>query len=299
MDLVEVRELRYFMVVAEELHFSRAAQRLGMAQPPLSRAIRQLERRLGVTLFDRTSRAVRLTPAGAVLLAEGRAALAALASAVHRTQRAGRPDPRLVLAMKPGGDGGLLPDILGAYRNRSPEVTVDVHLCGVGDQAELLRAGVADAAFMHSPQRDFEGLDTVELLAERQVVVLPRQHRLAERDAVRMADLRGETMPVWPGARESGAAGAAAGGANPGPRVRDAGHLTQLITWGRTVAVLPESVRDHLPRGLSCVTVPDAPSTTLILAWPAGTRSPALAAFVRTAIAVAQRDAGAAAGRGN
>jgi DNA-binding transcriptional LysR family regulator len=100
MDPLETRELRYFITLAEELHFGRAAERLGMAQPPLSRSIRQLERRLGVTLFERTSRAVRLTPAGAVLLAEGRSALDALAAAARRAQRAGQDEPRLVLAMK-------------------------------------------------------------------------------------------------------------------------------------------------------------------------------------------------------
>ena len=90
MDEVEIRELRYFVALAEELHFGRAAQRLGIAQPPLSRAIRQLERRLGVTLLERTSRAARLTAAGEVLLHDGRAALDAVTAAARRAQRAGR-----------------------------------------------------------------------------------------------------------------------------------------------------------------------------------------------------------------
>src|SRR5258707_7125527 len=88
-DRMETRELRYFVAVAEELHFGRAAQRLGIAQPPLSRAIRQLERRMGVTLIERTSRRVRLTAAGEVLLHEGRQALNAVTAATRRAQRAG------------------------------------------------------------------------------------------------------------------------------------------------------------------------------------------------------------------
>ena len=88
MDDVEVRELRYFRAVAEELNFSRAAERLGMAQPPLSRAIRLLERRLGVQLFERTSRHVELTPAGNVLFTESAKALDAVTAAVRRTRRA-------------------------------------------------------------------------------------------------------------------------------------------------------------------------------------------------------------------
>ncbi|MEU4087528.1 LysR family transcriptional regulator, partial [Streptomyces aureus] len=88
MDTLETRELTYFVAVAEELHFGRAAERLGMAQPPLSRAIQQLERRLGVCLLERNRRGVRLTDAGEVLLHEGRAALDATAAAARRTRRA-------------------------------------------------------------------------------------------------------------------------------------------------------------------------------------------------------------------
>lgn len=99
MDILETRELRYFVAVAEELHFGRAAERLGMAQPPLSRAIQQLERRLGVRLLERNRRGVRLTGAGEVLLQEGRAALDAAAAAVRRTRRTGGADG-------PGGPRG-------------------------------------------------------------------------------------------------------------------------------------------------------------------------------------------------
>ncbi len=116
MEGLEVRELVYFTAVAEELHFGRAAARLGMAQPPLSRAIQQLERRLGVTLLERSSRRVALTEAGAVLLRESRRVLDAASAAARRTRRAGRAEPQLVLAVKPGGDGGLLPAILDAYQ---------------------------------------------------------------------------------------------------------------------------------------------------------------------------------------
>ncbi|MGH3375334.1 MAG: LysR family transcriptional regulator, partial [Actinoallomurus sp.] len=96
MDPVETRELTYFVTVAEELSFTRAAERLQIAQPPLSRAIQRLERRMGVRLLERTSRSVTLTPAGEVLLREGRRALDATAAAVRRAQRAGRADACLV-----------------------------------------------------------------------------------------------------------------------------------------------------------------------------------------------------------
>src|SRR5438309_358835 len=104
MDVLEVRALRYFVTVAEELNFGRAAERLGIAQPPLSRAIQRLEAELGVALLERTTRRVALTPAGAVLLQQGRAALEAVAAAGRRAQRAGMPGAKLQVAVKPSGE---------------------------------------------------------------------------------------------------------------------------------------------------------------------------------------------------
>jgi DNA-binding transcriptional LysR family regulator len=136
MDRLDSRALRYFIAVAEELHFGRAAERLGIAQPPLSRAIRQLESRLGVPLFQRTSRAVRLTGAGQVLLGEGRHALAALDAAARRAQRAGQPRPALAVALKADNDGGLLPAILAAYRREQAAIPAEgCSAAGVSKQA--------------------------------------------------------------------------------------------------------------------------------------------------------------------
>src|SRR4051812_32374300 len=134
---METRELRYFVAVAEELHFGRAAQRLGIAQPPLSRAIRQLERRLGVTLLERTSRTVKLTEAGSVLLREGRAALDAVDAADRRTRRAATGHPGLVLVTKAGASTELLAKLLDAYAAEPGAVAVDVFLCGIGEQERL------------------------------------------------------------------------------------------------------------------------------------------------------------------
>jgi DNA-binding transcriptional LysR family regulator len=267
--------------VAEELHFGRAARRLGIAQPPLSRAVRQLERRLGVTLLERGSGPVTLTAAGQVLLGEGKVALAAVAAAVRRTQRAARPAPRLVLAMKPGGDGNLLPGILAAYERMPGAIGVQV-VCCFGERAAMLRDGRADVALLYGPRENLTGFATEELLTEDQVVVLPQGHRLAWRETVSLADLRGETMPRWPHLPPDGA---------DGPEVHDTGQLMQLIALGQVVAVLPESVRGQLRHDLVCVPVIDAPATTLLLAWPEAATSLALAAFVRAAT---QTAAGAA-----
>ncbi|SBT65506.1 transcriptional regulator, LysR family [Micromonospora sediminicola] len=277
---METRELRYFVAVAEELHFGRAARRLGIAQPPLSRAIRQLERRLGVTLLDRDHRAVALTPAGAVLLREGRAALDAVAAADRRTRRAAADGgPGLVLATKAGAAHELLPKLLDAYAAEPEAVAVEVLLCGIGEQERLLRDGRADVALLHLPFDSTAGLDTEALVTEQQVAVVPAGHPVAGRTQLRLADV--EALPDLPLPRWPQRDGTYPEG--PGPQVREHAQLFQLIALGRAAAVLPESCRPLLRPDLAAVPVPDAPAVTTVIAWPPHSRSRALAALVRTA----------------
>ena len=273
---METRELRYFVAVAEELHFGRAAQRLGIAQPPLSRAIQQLERRLGVELFARTSRAVTLTDAGAVLLREGRAALDAVDAADRRTRRAATGRPTLVLAAKAGASAELLAKLLDAYAAEPDAVEVDVQLCGIAEQERLLRDGRADVALLHRPFDSTAGFDTEDLVTEGQVAVLPAGHPLAGRRQLHLAELSGLPLPRWPDRDGNHPPG-------PGPVVRDHSQLRQLIALGRAVAVLPDSVRTDLRDDLVVVPVPDAPPVTTVIAWPPHSRSRSLAALVRVA----------------
>ncbi|AXO35556.1 LysR family transcriptional regulator [Micromonospora chalcea] len=279
---METRELRYFVAVAEELHFGRAARRLGIAQPPLSRAIQQLERRLGVTLLERDNRSVALTAAGSVLLREGRAALDAVDAADRRTRRAGQAatgGPGLVLATKAGASSELLPKLLDAYAAEPDAVPVEVLLCGIGEQERLLRDGRADVALLHLPFDSTTGLDTEELITEPQVAILPAGHPLARRPHLLMAEVEALPdlpMPRWPRADGSYPDG-------PGPEVRDHAQLFQLIALGRTVVVLPESARSLLLADLAAVPVPDAPAVTTVIAWPPHSRSRALAGLIRTA----------------
>ncbi|GLY77831.1 LysR family transcriptional regulator [Actinoallomurus iriomotensis] len=271
---MESRELVYFVAVAQERNFSRAADRLGIAQPPLSRAIQRLERRLGVRLLERTSRQVSLTRAGEVLLNEGRKALTNLAAAERLTRRAGR-EPRLVVVTKPAGDAGLLEPILARFAAHPDTVEVEVLICGIGEQKSLLRDGTADVALLRTPQTDLSGLATEELLTERELVVLPRTHRLAGRASVRTVDLADEVFPRW--SDES---------PGSGPVITDTGQVAELIMLGQITAVLPESVACRLGPDLIAVPVDDR-RTTLLAAWSEERRDRALAAFVRTAAEVA------------
>ncbi|MCW6005715.1 LysR family transcriptional regulator [Micromonospora sp. CPCC 205371] len=279
---METRELRYCAADAGELHYGRAAQGPGTAQPPLSRAIRQLERRLGVTLLERTSRTVTLTEAGSVLLREGRAALDAVDAASRRTRRAALSatgHPGLVLVTKAGASAELLSKLLDAYAAEPGAVAVDVLLCGIGEQERLLRDGRADVALLHRPFDSTVGFDAEELCTEGQVAVLPAGHPLAGRAHLRMADVAavsGLPLPRWPcrdGAYPDG----------PGPEVRDHAQLLQLIALGRAVAVLPESSRAVLRPDVTAVPVLDAPTVTTLIAWPPHSRSRALAGLVRAA----------------
>lgn len=281
MDLLETRELAYFVAVAQELHFGRAAERLGIAQPALSRAIRRLEHRLDVRLLARTSRHVGLTAPGEVLLHEGVHALGAVVAATRRTQRAAASTPRLVLAMKAGTDAGLLTDILAGYRSEPDAVPVEI-VHSVDDRLTMLRDGRADAALLHRPNNDLRGLDSEDLLIEGQVVALAPDHPLASRASLQMADLDGEALARWPESVPDPSG-------QDSPVIRDAGQLTHLVSTRRGVALLPESALGQVPRSLVCLPVRDAGLTALVLAWPQESRSKAVAALVRQAGSVASR----------
>jgi DNA-binding transcriptional LysR family regulator len=195
-------------------------------------------------------------------------------AAERRTRRAGQRG--LVVVVKPSGDGGLLPDVLAAYEEDPDAALAEMLMCGMGEQAGLLRAGRGDVALLHVTERtDRTGLDSHELLVERQVAVLPVGHPLAARAALRLADLAGEQV---------------VGGGGELP-VRDSGQLVQLVALGRVVAVLPESIRSRLGQDLAAVPLCDAPTVALHVAWPEGSTSRAAAAFVRAAVNVADRHA--------
>ncbi|MBB4906048.1 LysR family transcriptional regulator [Actinophytocola algeriensis] len=290
---LETRELRYFVAVAEELHFGRAADRLGIAQPPLSRAIRRLEQRLGVQLLDRDRRGAALTDAGRVMLREARTALAAVEAVARRTRRAGDPQRPLVLATKAGASHDLLRRLLDACAGDADAAPVDVLLCEVGEQAGLLRDGHADVALMHRPFDDLAGFDTEDLHVEGQVAILPAAHPLASRDQLTMADV--SDVPGLPIARWPRLDGSYPDG--PGPEVRTQSQLAQLVALGKTLLVIPSSSRAWQWPEHVAVPVVDAPDVTTVIAWPPNSHSPAIASLIHSATALRGNALPAAAAR--
>ena len=279
---METRELRYFVAVAEELHVGRAAQRLGMAQPPLSRAIAKLERRLGAELFIRGPRGVALTAAGQTLLTEGRAALAAVEAAERRTRRTveatpGRP--AVVLTAKAGASTELMAKLLDAFAAEPDAVDVEVVLSPPGHQAPMLRDGRADVAILHRPFDDTSGFDVDTLAVEDQVLVLPSGHPVSSKASMTLAEatsIPDLPLPRWPhldGTYPDG----------PGPELRDLAQVLQLVRLGRAAIVLPESASINLHGGLTMVPLSDAPRVTTVIAWPPHSTSPGVAGLVRTA----------------
>jgi len=294
MNDLETRQLRFFVAVAEELHFGRAAQRLGMAQPPLSRAIRQLERELGVALLTRTTRQVTLTPAGEALLEDARIALDAIATAGRRARHLGQRSPRLRVTLKADIDGGLLPAILDAYGE-----PVELVLVGHGEQAGALRDGRADVGLLPGPF-DSRGLDAEPLVSEPVLAALAAADPLAARESLLVADLAGRALPGGgtvarpvPGGTPMDAVPHLASDGPPhaagGPS--DAGGLAKilrLVGVGDIVCFIPRSAARRYPYPeIAYRPVSDLPPVTLSVAWPGDSRSPAVAAFVQAATKIA------------
>jgi len=287
MSDLDGRQLRYFVAVAEELHFGRAAARLGMAQPPLSRAIKSMERQLGVQLLERTTRQVALTAAGETLLRDARTALGAITAATERARNAGHPAPGLRVALKADFDAGLLPRILDVYRAGPAALRVELILGGRGEQVIALREGRADVALLPRPF-DESGFDVEPLLTEPRVLALAADDPLAARTDLSLADLAGRTLPNGGPADQGGYGKEPSLSAEIPPAPLDLTQIFTLVEVGGAVWFPPVSlVRRHPRPSIAYRDVHDLAPSTLVIAWPQSSRSPAVAAFVRAALEVA------------
>ena len=200
MDLPELWQLRYFVAVAERLHFGRAAQALHISQPPLSRAIRSLEARVGVALFARSRRRVELTAEGRRLLEEARRTLAQLErTTLELRGMASGEHGRLRIGFVSLADYGVLPGLLKAFKSARPRVALALREMLSPEQASALAAGELDFGLLLPPVAGAEGLEHFVVQTERLVVALPARHPLARgRRRLAMRELAGEPVVMIP-----------------------------------------------------------------------------------------------------
>lgn len=196
---MDLRRLRYFAVLAEELHFRRAAERLFIAQPGLSQQIRVLERELGVTLFERSTAGVRLTEAGQVLRDEGVPLLSQVDRVTDRVRAAaaGRSGSLRVVHSR-SLTGGVADELVRSFRARNVGVDIAAETAWTTRNLAMLRAGEADVAFVRLPLVDADDIGVLRLGETPLVVVLPAHHPLAERRALSFADVHDWDVVSWP-----------------------------------------------------------------------------------------------------
>ena len=286
---VELRHLRYFVAVAEDLNFTRAAARVRTAQPSLSQQIRRLERAVGVKLLDRSRHHVALTNAGRIFLHQAKDILGRVEHAQRLAQQAadGRAGD-LSVGTFPSADVRILPALRPLIAERLPDLRLILHSKYAVDSLTGLQSGALDVAFVRGPI-ETEALEAVELLREEIVMVLPSHHALARRKRVPVASL--DDLPCITMERSlSPALHDAAAKLYRDAKIRMhavstadnvLGHL-QLVQEGHGFALLPDSISALLPPGvtfrpLACDPVPTVP---ILVAWKSGNDSRLVREFV-------------------
>ena len=291
--MIETRLLQQFTVVAEELHFRRAAERLNMAQPPLSQAIRRLETEIGFPLLERTNRSVSLTPAGAIFLEKARDILSALKEGVTQARRVAQ-----------GIDGHLtitfvnitpyLP-ILRALRNfhhATPAVELTLKEAATHEQVHSLEVGLADIGFLRTPGTTMPSLQFEEILREPICVALPFNHVLAANQKVDLSQLRDEPFvasrrPLGQGFHDQLICLCQAAGFSPRivQQARQMQTLVGLVASGFGVALLPASLtcetrQDVVFRPISVNAPENLRYLSLLMAWNRTRTSPVRDRFI-------------------
>ncbi|MBV9852422.1 MAG: LysR family transcriptional regulator [Armatimonadetes bacterium] len=285
---MELRHLRYFVAVAEELHFGRAAEKLHIAQPPLSQQIQQLEREMGVRLFHRANRRVTLTAAGQVFLDDIRRSIAGIEQAVQAARRADRGEVgTLAVGFVASATYDILPALLSQFRARFPEVALSLYELNAAEQAQAL----ADRRIhvgLARPSIEDTGLAVETVLREPFLAALPEAHPLAARESLRLAELSAEPFilfPADPKPSYADAVRAVCARAGFSPRVaqeaREMQTALSLIAAGLGVTLVPASTRNLHRRGLVYRPLHDADAMTeLTVAYRRDDLSPVLPRFL-------------------
>ncbi|WP_175673063.1 LysR substrate-binding domain-containing protein [Burkholderia ambifaria] len=289
----DLRQWRYFVTVADERHFGRAAERLSMTQPPLSQAIRALEDALGVALFVRTKRSVALTAVGAALLPDVRRLLASADALPPLARRLARGEAgSLSLAFVSTADYGLLPSLLRAFGARYPQVRLQLAEATSDVQIDELVAGRIDAGLVVPPvpPRHAAGLSYLPVVREPLVVAMPAAAApdVPEDEPVHLADLAALPLVIFPRRLApgfydiiTGCYGAAGETPHIGQEAIQMQTIVSLVSAGMGVALVPQSLRNLRRTGVVYrPLVGDAPVVETGLVWRTGDVSPVLAGFI-------------------
>lgn len=268
---IDLRLLRYFIAVAEEGHLTKAAQRIGIQQPPLSQQIRVLEKELGVTLFNRLPRGMELTDSGVALLADARAILAQLESTVAGVRRIaeGKMGRIAVGFTESASLHPFVHAVIRAFRAAAPDVALKVEETNTHELVEALRQKRLDLAFVRSPVGDASGLTMETMLVEEMVAALPVDHPLAaggRKKSIALAALAEESFimtrrPSGPGLYDTIIAACHAAGFSPRVMQESSKNLStlSLVAAGLGVSVIPASLTRVNAEGIAYLKLNDAP----------------------------------------
>lgn len=294
MDL-DLRKLRYFVAVAERLHFGRAAASLYITQPALSRQIRQFEKELGVELFERSSRQVILTQAGKRLAEDGARLLADSQAAIARARRAADSDYCLTVGFMLGMD---MAPVMAEFARGHPEVEILLQRLRWWNHATAILDGRVDAGFVRLPVPT-QGLEIRMLYTEPVCVALPAGHPLAAMASVGIEELAGEPVLLYADAQPEWNAfwtfDPRPDGSHPppGPYVHDMEEIVAYVRAGRGVAYLPlPATATITPPGVSFVRVHGIPPGQVVLAWDADGPPQHISELLSAAEYVSVRDSG-------
>jgi DNA-binding transcriptional LysR family regulator len=286
--LMELRQLRYFVAVAEELHFRRAAARLHMSQPPLSQQIQQLEAEMGLRLLTRSRRRVELTPAGQAFLRDARTLLSELDGAVATARRiAAGQTGRLRINFVGSALLATVPELVQRFRGAHPLVEVELHERSTVDQLRAIKSGAVDVGLIRPPVEPDAELSVEVVLRERTVAALPAEHPLASMKRNPLRRLASEPLVLFPRDQAPGFHDlliSSLAGTGVTPRVVQYAPemltIIGLVAAGIGVSLVPASVQGLALDGVAYRPVAGGPAADLAAVTRAGDESPLVRAFV-------------------
>ena len=290
---IELRQMRYFLAVAEELNFTRAAERLHLAQQALSASIRRLEAQLGVALFVRSTRKVELTPAGEVLVEGARAVVAAAVDAVARVRDVGEGrSGRITVGFSTAAGGvPIVRHILRAFAESAPGVEIRTEEHDFTDPSAGLADASVDVAFIFGPP-PVPGLSAIKLVQEDRVLAIRPEHALAQRAAVSSEELRDLPWLRVPAPRGPWPVFwfRTEGEGPVGPVIKTADEWVAAIEAGRGVGfTMPTVMQNFTTARISVIPVEGLPPAEVLLAWRPDRFEPVVQAFVAAARQAAPR----------